>query len=104
MLRSTCRICIAVLRHLPSSFALQANEELQAELDKLSSEPSPKELMLRQRDDLTADIDKLEKLKANLQQHKGTLVKKIAQREADLAAKRQEMGLLEKVQCTGDGA
>ena len=80
----------------------QANEELQSELDQLTGEPSPRAVLQQRRADFEADVEKLDKLIVSLGTHKETLAKKIAEREADLASKREEMGLLEKV-CRGGG-
>lgn len=54
-------------------------------------------MLSKQQDDLQSDIDKLSKLLVSLKQHKQTMQKKIAEREADLEAKKQEMSLLQKV-------
>eukprot|EP00873_Tetraselmis_striata_P007768 jgi/Tetstr1/428032/TSEL_001816.t1 len=74
----------------------QANAELQAQLEALQSEPSPKAAALQRREDFLGDIAKFEKLIDTLAQHKGSLAKKIAEREADLASKRKEVALLGK--------
>jgi hypothetical protein len=58
-------------------------------------------VLLQQRADFEVDVEKLEKLIASLGAHKETLAKKITERETDLAAKRKEMGLLEKVRGLG---
>ena len=63
----------------------------------MTGQPSPKALLVQKREDIIGDIEKLRSLLSSLQQHRRTLQKKIAEREADLTAKREEMALLEKV-------
>ncbi|GFH28760.1 uncharacterized protein HaLaN_27303, partial [Haematococcus lacustris] len=69
----------------------EANSALEAELQRLQSEPSPLLAAQQRRDERKHDTDKFEKLIENLQALKASLVRKLSERQADLGSKQEAL-------------
>lgn len=69
----------------------EANSALEAELQRLQSEPSPLLAAQQRRDERKHDTDKFEKLIENLQALKTSLVRKLSERQADLGSKQEAL-------------
>jgi predicted transcriptional regulator len=67
---------------------LQANEALRSELDRLRREPSPLIAANEKLAETQEDKDKFVKLLDNLNAHKASLQRKLAERQADVAAQQ----------------
>lgn len=76
---------------------LQAsNDALRAEIERLRGEPSPLVAARAAREETLGDKEKFLKLLDNLQAHKASLQRKLAERKADVAAQQAELAGVER--------
>ncbi|PRW33702.1 Kinetochore NDC80 [Chlorella sorokiniana] len=73
-----------------------SNDALRAEIERLRGEPSPLLAARTAKEETLADKEKFLKLLDNLQAHKTSLQRKLAERQADVAAQAAELAAVEK--------
>ncbi|KAI7842998.1 hypothetical protein COHA_003332 [Chlorella ohadii] len=73
-----------------------SNDALRSEIERLWGEPSPLLAARTAKEETLADKEKFLKLLDNLQAHKTSLQRKLAERQADVAAQAAELAAVEK--------
>ncbi len=79
----------------------QANAQLKADVEQLRSLPSPLVLAQQRRAECIADRSKFEAVIENQGSTKASLAKKLAERNADVAARKQQLAEVLKVGASG---
>jgi SMC interacting uncharacterized protein involved in chromosome segregation len=74
---------------------LQSNEALRGEIEALRGAPSPLAAARDAKAETLADKEKFVKLLDNLAAHKASLQRKLAERQADVAAQGAELAAVE---------
>ena len=96
--RYACALHSAQLAHgvaRPCLPRLQSNEALRGEIEALRGAPSPLAAARDAKAETLADKEKFVKLLDNLAAHKASLQRKLAERQADVAAQGAELAAVE---------